>query len=74
MRRTRHWWQRLNEDERSELYALECANSSWTKEKYPKFACNHCNIPQGHFGLCLKCKSRLDQLVAKADEATLRNT
>jgi|LGOV01.1.fsa_nt_gb hypothetical protein len=76
MKRTKQWWAGLTKEERSELHRLDYANSSWLNRLSKKHReCSHCSGFRGYEWdwLCPKCTNRRNQLIKKANEATLCN-
>lgn len=70
MKRTKEWWARLNELERSELVMLE--RGARRPRQYSVYiptgcsACGYCGTPHLGSGLCPLCSERLDDLIRKA--------
>jgi hypothetical protein len=73
MRRTKEWWARLTEGDRSELCRLERAQnmSSSSSDLLPddmRYCSNdYCSLPHLGSSLCPVCFTRLRTLLSKAD-------
>lgn len=72
MRRTKEWWARLDEYERSTLVYLERAQyryyggGGYLPDDCSE--CSGCSEPMmGSGGLCTHCSGRLEQLIAKGN-------
>lgn len=71
MRRTKGWWAQLTAEERSTIVYLERADkhggSGWNLP--PGYRdCGGCSQPT-MFNICIACGTRLDKLIAKANNA-----
>ena len=69
MKRTREWWARLTERERSELVMLERADKYSSRSAYiPEDCseCGYCSTPSLSSGLCPRCSNRFEYLIRKA--------
>lgn len=70
MRRTKEFYRRLEEWERSEIDALEKNKFRWSAGfNIPDdcVECGHCSTPHVGTGLCQICARRLDYLIAKGE-------
>jgi len=73
VKRTRHWWSGLTEQERAELVHLErAANRGGRSAYYPDdcSGCGSCGTPHLGWGLCPLCSNRLAEIISKADSVT----
>lgn len=68
MRRTKGWWAQLAAAERSLLVRLERARCAWGSVLEPSF-CAICRNPTRYSGLCTNCDTKLNALIAKANDA-----
>jgi len=71
MKRTKEWWARFSEEERSELVMLERTNRHGRRSAYIPddcFVCGYCGTPSLSSSLCPLCSRRLDDLIQKATE------